>query len=314
MRGWTKSLDTAGVLEPGLREDYDRQRRSVRRFRRTAYLAARLLLPRPLLPHVMAATAVMHHGDNLLDTGPLAQRAAAWSSWERQVRDALRTGTSDSPVLRTLIHTVSAHPRLHGIVDGYLATATAELHFTGFATEADYQAYVDAYSYPAFMLVAGLLAPEADDVPYRAACRTFIEGSQRLDFVNDLAEDIREGRTGIPVEAMERCGVTMDALKSGVGGPPLSRLIADQVAAAQTSLSAARPLHTLASPGGRRLAGALVEIELLTAQAVLAKGPEILRGSANPPLAKALRVLTPCPAAVPTRSSAVRSPRGGPGL
>ncbi|OIK26855.1 squalene/phytoene synthase family protein [Streptomyces malaysiense] len=292
MRGWTKSLDAAGVREPGLRRDYGRQRRSVRRFRRTAYLAARLLLPRALLPHVVAATAVMHHGDNLLDTGPLPRREAAWASWERQVRDALRTGTSDSPLLRTLAHTVSVHPRLGGLVETYLATATAELRFTGLATEADYQAYVDAYSYPGFMLVAGLLAPEADDMPYRAACRTFIEGSQRLDFVNDLAEDVQEGRTGIPVEAMERFGITMDDLRTGAGGSALRELMADQITLAQTSLSAARPLCTLTSPGGRRLAGALVEIELLTAEAVLARGTGILRGSVNPPLGRTLRVLT----------------------
>ncbi|MFH8337305.1 squalene/phytoene synthase family protein [Streptomyces sp. AM6-12] len=292
MRGWTKSLVAAGVREPGLRADYDRQRASVRRFRRTAYLAARLLLPRPLLPHVVAATALMHHGDNLLDTGPLPQREAAWATWERQVRDALRTGTSDSPLLRTLVHTASAHPRLGPLVETYLATATAELRFTGFATEADYQAYVDAYSYPAFMLVAGLLAPEGDDLPYRAACRTFIEGSQRLDFVNDLAEDLREGRVGIPAEAMARSGVTMGDLRAGTGGAPLSDLIADQIAVAQAALSAASTLPALACPDGRRLAGALVQIELLTAEAVLTRGTAILHGSTNPPLPKTLRVLT----------------------
>ncbi len=84
----------------------------------------------------------------------------------------------------------------------------------------------------------------------------------------------------------------MDDLTSGVGGSPLSKLIADQVAAAQTFLSAARPLHALASPCGRRLAGALVEIDLLTAKAILARGPGIPCGSTNPPLAKTLRVLT----------------------
>ncbi|MFJ5533437.1 squalene/phytoene synthase family protein [Streptomyces sp. NPDC093261] len=291
MRGWTKSLDAAGVREPGLREDYDRQRQLVRRFRRTAYLAARLLLPRPLLPHVVTATAVMHHGDNLLDTGPLSQRETAWASWERQVREALRTGTSDNSLLRAFVHTVSVHPRLREIVETYLTTATAELRFAGFATEADYQAYVDAYSYPAFMLVAGVLAPEGDDLRYRTACRTFIEGSQRLDFVNDLAEDVQEGRVGIPVDAMERFGVTMDGVVSGVGGSALEELIADQVATARTALLAAKELPALTPADGRRLAGALVEIELLTADAVLARGTGVLHGSANPPLGRTLRVL-----------------------
>ncbi|MGW1170799.1 squalene/phytoene synthase family protein [Streptomyces sp. NPDC002550] len=291
MRGWTKSLDAAGVREPGLRVDYNRQRQLVRRFRRAAYLAARLLLPPPLLPHVVAATAVMHHGDNLLDTGPLPQRETAWAAWERQVREALRTGTGDNPLLRALVHTVAAHPQLREIVETYLDTATAELYFSGFATEADYQAYVDAYSYPAFMLVAGLLAPEGDDLRYRTACRTFIEGSQRLDFVNDLAEDAREGRVGIPVDTMERFGVTLDGMAASAGGSALDELIADQVTTARAALLTARELPAVTAPDARRLAGALVEIELLTAEAVLARGAGVLRGSANPPLGRTLRVL-----------------------
>jgi phytoene synthase len=291
MSKWTKSLDAAGVRGPELRRDYGRQRESVRRFRRSAYLAARLLLPRDLLPHVVAATAVMHHGDNLLDTGPLAGRAAAWAAWEARVREAMRVGTSDDPLLRTLAHTVSAHPRLRGNVERYLSTATAELHFTGFPAEADFQAYVDAYSHPAFMLVAGLLAPEGDDERFRAVCRTFIEGSQRLDFVNDLAEDVREGRFGVPVTAMKRFSVTVAGLAAGAGGTAVAALVADQVGAARTALLAARELPSLTPAPGRRLAGALVEIELLTADAVLARGDGVLRGSASPPLTRTLRAL-----------------------
>jgi phytoene synthase len=189
------------------------------------------------------------------------------------------------------VHTASAHPQLREIMETYLATATAELHFAGFATEADYQAYVDAYSYPAFMLVAGLLAPKGDDLRYQAACRTFIDGSQRLDFVNDLAEDVREGRVGIPVDAMERFGVTMGDLTAGIGGSALEELIAEQVTIARGALLAARELPALTPADGRRLAGALVEMELLTAEAVLARGAGVLRGSANPPLGRTLRVL-----------------------
>ncbi|MFI5977259.1 squalene/phytoene synthase family protein [Streptomyces sp. NPDC051452] len=292
MSGWTKSLDAAGVREAGSRRDYDAQRRVVCRYRRTAYLAARLLLPRELLPHVVAATAFMHHGDDLLDTGPLPRRAAAWASWERGVREAMATGTSDDPLLRTLVHTVRARPSLRGIVEDYLSTATAELHFTGFPTEADFQDYVDAYAYPAFMLVAGLLAPEGDDARYRAACRTFIEGSQRLDFVNDLAEDLREGRVGIPVAAMERFSLTVDDLSAtGAGDTGVAELVADQVALARASLLAAGELPALTPAPGRRLAGALLDIELLTANAVLARGAGVLRGSVSPPFARSLRAL-----------------------
>ncbi|WP_417198860.1 squalene/phytoene synthase family protein [Streptomyces stelliscabiei] len=161
MSTWKQSLDAAGVREPESRRDYDRQRDLVARARRTSYLAARLLLPRALLPHVVAATAMMHHSDDLLDTGPKQSRVSAWASWEREVREALETGVSTDPLIRALLNSAAARPELRVAVERYLDTATVDLEFTGFATEADYQAYVDAYSLPAFMLVASLLGPRA---------------------------------------------------------------------------------------------------------------------------------------------------------
>jgi phytoene synthase len=291
MNAWKESLDAAEIREPALRRDYDAQRRLVSRFRRTSYLAVHLLLPRPMLPHVVAATAVMHHGDNLLDTGPKTQRAARWASWEQQVRQVLDTGVSADPLLRTLAHTIAAHPRLRRTVEEYLSTATAELEFTGFLDEADYQAYVDAYSLPAFMLVGALLGPEADDGPYRTACRTFIDGSQRTDFVNDIAEDLREGRLGIPAKTLERFSVTLEDLAAGREVPGVRELVGHEVRQARTALEAARELPALAPVAYRPLMSALVEVELLTADAVLARGAKLLRGSARPPLVAALRVL-----------------------
>ncbi|MFC9848766.1 squalene/phytoene synthase family protein [Streptomyces sp. NPDC060223] len=291
MSTWQRSLTAAGVREPQLRRDYDDGRRLVSRFRRSSYLAARLLLPPSVLPHVVAATAVMHHGDNLLDTGPKPQRIAAWASWEQQVRKALETGVADDPLIRALLHTVAAYPRLRGAVEEYLSTAGAELEFTGFVSEADYQAYVDAYSLPAFMLVAVLLCPEDGDGRYRAACRTLIDGSQRLDFVNDLAEDIAEGRPGIPARTLARFSVTEADLVAGYEPPGLRQLVEHEVGAARASLAAARELPAQVSAPGRALLNAFVEIELLTADAALARGAALLRGSASPPVLGTLRVL-----------------------
>lgn len=291
MSAWKRALDAAGIREPELRSDYDAQRRLVARERRSSYLAARVLLPRPMLPHVMAATAVMHHGDDLLDTGPKHLRVAAWASWERRVREALDEGVADDPPIRAFLHTVTAYPRLREVVEEYLATATAELEFTGFTTEADFQAYVDAYSLPAFMLVGTLLGPETDDGRYRTLCRTLIEGSQRLDFVNDLAEDLPEGRLGIPDETLRRYSLTVEDLTAGRASPGLRDLVHDQVDAARTALKAARELPALAAPPGRALLSAVIEIELLTADAVSARGTGLLHGSASPPLPGTLRVL-----------------------
>jgi phytoene synthase len=250
-----------------------------------------LLLPKPVLPHVVAATAVMHHGDNLLDTGPKPQRVAAWASWEQEVRKALDSGVSDDPLIRTLLHTTAAYPRLREVVEQYLATATAELEFAGFATEADYQAYVDAYSLPAFMLVAYLLGPEHDDGDFRAGCRTFIDGSQRLDFVNDLAEDLAEGRLGIPTETLARFSVTEIDLAEGRESPGVRELVERQIEAARASLLAAKALPALTANPNGVLLDAVIQIELLTADAALARSTRLLRESVSPPMLGSLRVM-----------------------
>ncbi|MFG3292149.1 squalene/phytoene synthase family protein [Streptomyces sp. NPDC048179] len=292
MSTWNQSLTAAGVREPELRRDFSIQRRVVRQYRRSAYLACRMLLPPAVLPHVLGATALMHHGDDLLDTGPKPQRAAAWTAWEQRVRTALETGTTDDPLLRTLLHTVAAHPRHRGLVESFMATATVDLEFTGFATEADYQAYLDAYSLPAFLLVAALIGPETDpDGAFHSGCRTFIDGSQRLDFVNDLAEDLREGRPGIPAETLKRFSVTEEDLSAGHATPAVRSLVEHETEAARADLRAARDLLGLVPAAGRPMVGALIEIELLTAEAVLARGPGVLRGSASPSLPGTLKVL-----------------------
>lgn len=291
MSAWSQSLDAAGIQDAELRRDYGAQRKSVARFRRASYLAARLLLPRAVLPHVVAATAVMHHGDNLLDTGAKPQRIAAWESWEQAIRKALDSGVSDDTLIRTLLHTTTAFPRLRAVVQEYLSTAAAELEFTGFATEAEYQAYVDAYSLPAFMLVASLLGPEHDDGAFRAGCRMFIDGSQRLDFVNDLAEDLAEGRLGIPVETLERFSVTEKDLTGGSKSPCVRELMESQIEAARASLLTAKELPALTANPNGVLLEAVVEIELLTADAALTHGARLLGGSVSPPFVGSLRVM-----------------------
>ncbi|MGV9339001.1 squalene/phytoene synthase family protein [Streptomyces sp. NPDC003688] len=291
MSTWTRSLDAAGIGDAGLREDYGAQRELVKRSRSTAYLAARWLLPRPVLPHVLAATAVMEHGDNLLDTGPLPDRQRAWASWEERVRKALDTGESDDALIRTLVHTITAYPRMRETTETYLASAPAELTFTGFVAESDYQSYIDAYSLPAFLLIGTLLGPQDDDGSFRAACRVFIEGAQRLDFINDLAEDLHEGRPGIPTDTLTRFSLAAADLTKDPDPSALRALVDHEVALARTSLEKARELPELAPSPHRRLLRTLVEAELLTADAVSARGAGLLNGSASPSRLGMLRLL-----------------------
>ncbi|MCC3771424.1 squalene/phytoene synthase family protein [Streptomyces sp. UNOC14_S4] len=288
---WNHVLDSAGIHDPRLREDYTRQRALVARYRRHAYVAVRLLLPGPVIPHVIATTAFMHHTDTVLDEGALPDRVAASRTWGAAVRDALETGLSDHPVLRPLLHTMTIHPWLAGQVEEFLAGAAADLDFAGFAAEADYQEYVDVYALPAFMLVAGLFAPGTDKAGFRAACRSHIDGSQRLDFVNDIAEDLAGGRLTLPATALKRHDVSRADLEEARDTPGTAALLRDQLAQARADLLAGRRLAGLTAPAHRPFVQALIALELLTVEAAARKGTALLRGSARPSVPASLRVL-----------------------
>ncbi|MFI1303839.1 squalene/phytoene synthase family protein [Streptomyces sioyaensis] len=292
MSMWTTRLDAAGIHDPQLREDFTRQRALVAGYKRAAYIAVLLLLPRPLAPHMIAATAFMHHTDNLLDHGPLPQRAAAYAAWEEEVNQAIATGTSDHPVIRPLLHTGARHPRLLGHVKDFLRTAATDLEFTGFATESDYQRYLDAYSLPAFMLVAGLLVPGDEPAGYRAACRTYIDGSQRLDFVNDLAEDLAEDRLTIPQDTLVSHGVTRTDLVDAQDTPEVRALLRHLLHQARADLAASHRVIEFLPAANRPFARALIALEKATVDAAGAKGPGLLTSAARPAVPALLTILT----------------------
>ncbi|MEX2975115.1 squalene/phytoene synthase family protein [Streptomyces sp. C184] len=291
MSMWTTRLDAAGIHDPQLREDFTRQRSLVARYKRAAYIAVLLLLPRPLAPHLIAATAFMHHTDNLLDHGPLPQRAAAYTAWEKEVNEAIATGASDHPVIRPLLHTGACHPRFLGHVRDFLDTASTDLEFTGFATESDYQRYLDAYSLPAFMLVAGLLVPGDEPAGYRAACRTYIDGSQRLDFVNDLAEDLADDRLTIPQETLLSHGVTRTDLIPAQDTPGVRALLRHLLQQARTDLAASRQVTGFLPPANRPFVRALIALEEATTDAAEVKGPGLLKAPARPAVSALLKIL-----------------------
>lgn len=294
MHAWNKTLDSAGINSPQLRHDYTQQRALVAGYRRHAYVAIRMLLPPVLVPHVVAAVAFMHHTDTLLDTAPPAGPASdVYTEWEEEVRRGLTTGESSHPVLRPVLHTIAAYPQLRTNVEQFLAGAPMDRDFVGFADETDYQHYVDAYSLPAFMLVACLvLSPDADAVEVRRSCRSYIDGSQRLDFVCDLAEDLDHGRLGLPEQTLKGHGVSRQDLKEGRDTAGTRALLQETLAQARRDLLDSRRLPSLVPSAHRAFIRAFITLEILTADAAIAKNTAVLRNSVSPSMPAALRVLT----------------------
>ncbi|MGW3286769.1 squalene/phytoene synthase family protein [Streptomyces sp. NPDC001002] len=294
---WSTAQTQAGITDPRLRRTYDAQRTQVRRFARHEYIATRLLLPSRLHPPVVAAVAYMHATDELIDTGAVRDRHAALRVWEADTVAAL---DGDEPpgngTLSALRDTVDRHPHLAARVRTFLDGAPVEASWTGFDTEADFQAYVDGYALPALMLTASLIAPDpdaGDDEPFVVGCRALIEGMQRTDFLADLSEDAGWGRIGIPKDELALHGLKFGDLlsKSEECAPALEGLVQAQADRAEAALTEGRGLPDLVAPEYRPFLDALITVQDLRLAAVRRTGGELLHRTAGPSPTASLRVL-----------------------
>lgn len=296
MPKWSTALTEAAINDPLLRQDYEVQRRLVRRFKLQEFLALRLLLPARLQPSVIAAVAFMHETDRRIDVGEVTARQDALRSWSRQVTEAAEHGRSDQPVLRALVDTAERHPQMLAYVRDFLDGARLDAGWTGFQEEGDFQAYVDAYSHPAFMLTASLVAPTAQ--PKQAeefghGCRTLIEAMQRADFLADLSEDAAQGRIGVPRAELAHFGLEVDDLlrPSPTSTPALEQLVQAQARVVSAGLSACRDLPELVPEENQPFLRAFIRVQELQLEDVRGKGAKLLHEEAGASKSAALGVL-----------------------
>ncbi|MFI5864722.1 phytoene/squalene synthase family protein [Streptomyces sp. NPDC051546] len=298
MPTWTRTLRRAGIAGLDLQTAYGLQRALVKRFKTEEYLTVRLLLPTHLHPPVIAAVAFMHETDQRVDTGTREARQQALEEWATATREALRGAPAPGTTLRVLGDAVSRHPQLHQRVEDFLQGARHEVDYAGFDTEGELQAYIDGYSLPAFMLLACLLEPAqntegADARAFEDRCRDLIETMQRVDFLDDLAEDAAQGHIGIPGKDLERHAVSVTDLQTPTDTvrERLGQLVEEQSELARRSLASSRDLATVVPPSTRPFITAMLRVQELRLEAVRRKGGGLADGGASPSKPALLGVL-----------------------
>ncbi|MFC8981171.1 squalene/phytoene synthase family protein [Streptomyces sp. NPDC057411] len=291
---WEQVLDRAGIREPEVRRGYTAQLRAVRRFAPAEYMAARLLLPAALQPDVVVLVAFMHETDDRIDRGTRQERGEALERWRLLVGEALASGASSHPVVQTLAWAVRRNPVLGERVDAFLAGAAREVEWERFATEADVERYVEEYSLPALMLSMCLLAPDGAGAAaeFERGCLALITAMQRLDFLEDLAEDVREGRTGLSDEALARHGLTREDLRPPASATDrVAALVAAQTETAAASLSRSRLIVDVAAAAYRPFLRAVLKVQKARAAAVRKAGASLVTRPSGPSPVRCVGVL-----------------------
>ncbi|MFI9442649.1 MULTISPECIES: phytoene/squalene synthase family protein [Streptomyces] len=289
---WQRALDSAGITTAKLRRDYTTAARRLLTRETAGYAAVRALLPARLQPHLVAATAFSCATDDIVDAErPVAVRTAAFGRWREATRTALDTGRSRFPVLRAYAHTAAVCEQSPGGVLEYLEGTAGDLEFTGFETEAAYQAYVDRLTLPFLMISTGLQYPGGGDPAVRARWRPFADASQRLDFLTDLHTDLRAGRLCLPREDLTRHGVTVTDLAGARDTYGVRRLIAETCARTRAALTEAHGVLEIATPDYQPLVRAGLSLWEHRLNEVERRGAAVLRRPVSTGIREPLSIL-----------------------
>lgn len=202
-----------------------------------------LLAPRDVRADMRAVYAFCRATDDLGDEAPgtPAERLAGLDAWEADLRRAVDGGTSD-PRLAALADAIA---RRDLALDPFLRLIEAnrmDQRRSRWETYDDLLEYCRHSATPVGEMVLGVLG-------YRDAWRVGMSdatciGLQLVNFWQDVARDLRErDRIYLPLEDMERLGVSEADLRRPTASQSVRRLLALEVERARDRLLAGEPLH-----------------------------------------------------------------------
>lgn len=202
--------------------------RAIMRAASKNYTFASRFLPADRLHHVEALYAVMRVGDDRVDVSHegFGSPLAAIEDWRDSYWRAFQTGDSHYPVLRAYLHTCHAFDIPPHVLDPYFRAMIEDLDITRFPTFADLLHYMDGSALTvgrAMCYLLGATTPRVADAFGPADSLSI--AMQLSNFWRDIGEDWRRGRVYLPLEDMDRFGVTEDDIANGRVTPQFTELL-----------------------------------------------------------------------------------------
>lgn len=251
-------------------ESYELCRRLNAAHGRTYYFATRFL-PADRRRHVHALYAFARYADDLVDHLDLSwspdRRRAALEAWSTAFLDALAAGRTTDPIWRAVLRTVDELAIDHDDLRALLRSMAMDFTVTRYPTYAD----LCAYTYGSAAVIGSMMVPVLGASHAAARDRAMDLGVafQLTNFLRDIAEDWDRGRIYLPLEDLERFGVTERDFSRRHVTPAFRRLVAFEIARTRALYRRAEAGWPMLDPASRRCvriahrlyAGILDEIE-----------------------------------------------------
>ena len=279
MQQW---LDAAGIVDADLRRCYlvagDRWRStSLSSSEWKLYSWLLRLAPAALRPYLTTLLTMLRIADLRADSGDPRARLRHLDEWSEEVLAAIAAGGSDDPFLHAVTHTFGAWNLRTSYLEETFGASRRDTEFRPFATHDDLQRWAAAVTGAPLVLIWEIVAspgaPEAAESVMRAAGAA----AQIADNLYDLAEDLHNGRLYLPLEDLERFGVTPEDLFAGREDPAVIELLAFEVGRVRAQMPRFDELKRwCAPPAYALLDGVRRGIEMML-DAVSAAGARVLR-------------------------------------
>ncbi|HSK25500.1 MAG TPA: phytoene/squalene synthase family protein [Jiangellales bacterium] len=256
-----RELDAAGISDPLLRESYEACRRLNAAHGKTYYLAT-LLLPPEKRPYVHALYGFARYADEIVDDLGSTLDDRDKERWLRSWGDAflrdLGQGRSDDPVCRAVVDTALRWdiPREH--FEAFLHSMRMDLTVTDYPTYEDLLEYVYGSAAVIGLQMVPILG--ARDAGAYAAAQDLGIAFQLANFVRDVGEDLDRGRVYLPLEDLERVGLSRADLERRVVDDRVRRLLAYEIARVRDLSRSASAGIPLLAPESRPCIAAAQEL------------------------------------------------------
>lgn len=212
-----------------------------------SYYLATLLLPASKRPAIHALYALARVADDIVDH-PGADPAAELDALDAR----LRSGDDGDPVVVAARDTVARWQIPWSLFDDFFAAMRMDLRVSSYETWDDLLGYMHGSAAVIGLQTLPILGPLpglADiAAPY---ARDLGLGFQLANFLRDVGEDLDRGRIYLPTEDLDRFGVTVAQLRSGVVDDRFRALLRFEIDRARGLLATASIGIRLLEPSSR---------------------------------------------------------------
>ncbi len=197
--------------------DTDRVKDAYRHCQRIAdahyenFPTASLLIRKDLRPAVAAIYAFARHADDIADNEqrPASVRKKELDAWETLL-DRTPTESVDHPIMIAIGDTIRRHQLPISLLHDLITAFRMDLSIRRYATVADLHYYCRHSANPVGRLMLALY--RIDDSSALSASDAICTALQMTNFWQDLSRDLPDGRSYLPLEWLEKEGLSHEAL------------------------------------------------------------------------------------------------------